>query len=90
MIKSKEDFEKKIHKQLIKAESYRFYAIERTKSDAVEKDIDTTVLIPNMVDLMNMWVDWRKEIETKMCNVEKALHRTEKRKQNGVFLQVRI
>lgn len=80
LIKSKEDFEKKIHKQLIKAESYRFYAIERTKSDAVEKDIDTTVLIPNMVDLMNMWVDWRKEIETKMCNVEKGITQDRKKK----------
>lgn len=80
LIKSKEDFEKKIHKQLIKAESYRFYAIERTKSDAVEKDIDTSVLIPNMVDLMNMWVDWRKEIETKMCNVEKGITQDRKKK----------
>lgn len=80
LIKSKEDFEKKIHKQLIKAESYRFYAIERTKSNAVEKDIDTSVLIPNMVDLMNMWVDWRKEIETKMCNVEKGITQDRKKK----------
>lgn len=72
VVKNKEDFEKYVHKQLVKSESYRFYAIKREKSSSVEKDIDTEVLIPNMVDLMNMWVDWRKDIETKMCVAEKA------------------
>lgn len=80
LIKSEEDFEKKIHKQLIKQENYRFYAIQREKSNNIEKDIDTKVLIPNMVDLMNMWVDWRKEVETKMCNVEKTLTQEKKQK----------
>ena len=81
LINSEEDFEKKIHKQLIKSESYRFYAIEREKSKAIEKDVDTKILIPNMLDLMNMWVDWRKDIETKMCQVEKKL--TEEKKQKA-------
>ena len=34
-----------------------------------------------MLDLMNMWVDWRKDIETKMCQVEKKL--TEEKKQKA-------
>lgn len=81
LINNEEDFEKKIHKHLIKSESYRFYAIEREKSKAIEKDIDTKILIPNMLELMNMWVDWRKDIETKMCQVEKKL--TEEKKQKA-------
>lgn len=80
LIKSKEDFEKKIRKHLVCSESYRFYAIQRKKSDAADKDIDTEVLIPNMVELMNMWIDWRKEIETKMCNVEKGITAEKKQK----------
>lgn len=80
LIKSKEDFEKKIKKHLICSESYRFYAIERKKSTEVEKDVDTSVLIPNMVDLMNMWVDWRKDVETQMCKVEKTLTTEKKQK----------
>lgn len=80
LIKSEEDFEKKVKKHLICSESYRFYAIERAKSDKAEKDIDTQVLIPNMIDLMNMWVDWRKNVETKMCNVEKNLTMERKQK----------
>ena len=80
LIKNEEDFEKKIHKHLIKSESYRFYAIERQKSKAIEKDVDTKILIPNMLDLMNMWVDWRKGVETKMCEVEKKLEEEKKQK----------
>lgn len=80
LIKNEEDFEKKIHKHLIKSESYRFYAIERQKSKAIEKDVDTKILIPNMLDLMNMWVDWRKCVETKMCEVEKKLEEEKKQK----------
>lgn len=71
LMKSEEVFEKKVHKHIIKSESYRFYAIERTKSEAVEKDVDTKVIVPNMIDLMNGWIDWRKEIETKVCTAEK-------------------
>lgn len=80
LIKSEEDFNKKVKKYLTVSESYRFYAIERKKSAEVEKDVDTEVLIPNMVDLMNMWVDWRKEVETQMCNVEKNLTLDKKQK----------
>lgn len=72
LLKSEEVFEKKIHKQIIKSESYRFYAIERTKSNEVEKDVDTRVIIPNMLELMNDWIDWRKDVETKVCQTEKT------------------
>lgn len=71
MIKNENDFEKKIHKHLISSKSYRFYAIERTKSNTEDKDIDTTILVPNMIELMNMWLNWRREVETKMCTLEK-------------------
>lgn len=73
LIKSKEDFEKYVHKQIIKSESYRFYAIKRTKSKDVEKDVDTEVIDSNMIDLMIQWVNWRKDIETKMCEAEKEI-----------------
>ena len=79
LLSNEDDFEKKIHKHLIKSVSYRYYAIEREKSNDVEKDVDTKVIMPNMVELMNMWVNWRKDVETKMCEVEKKL--TEERKQ---------
>lgn len=81
IIKSEEDFEKKIHKHLIKQENYRFYAIERQKSKDIEKDIDTKILIPTMIDMMNMWIDWRKDVETKMCKAEKLI--TEEKKQKS-------
>ena len=70
-IKNEADFEKEIHKQLIKTVSYRFYVIERTKSEDATKDVDTKVIVPNMIDLMNDWLDWRRDIETKMCKMEK-------------------
>lgn len=72
-IKNESDFEKYIHKHLIKQVNYRFYAIERTKSNDITKDIETKVLVPNMVDLMYDWLEWRKTVETKMCQVEKNL-----------------
>lgn len=73
MIKNEEDFEKKIHKHLIMSKSYRFYAIERILSNEEGKDIDTKILVPNMIDLMYNWLEWRKEIETKMCTAEKRI-----------------
>ena len=79
LLSNEEDFEKKIHKHLIKSVSYRYYAIEREKSNDVEKDVDTKVIMPNLVELMNMWVNWRKKVETKMCEVEKKI--TEEKKQ---------
>ena len=46
------------------------------------KLVDTNVIIPNMIDLMNMWIDWRKEVETKMCEVEKSIYEDKKQKMN--------
>ena len=86
MLKNESDFESKIHKHLIKTENYRYYAIERTKSKDITKDVETKVLIPNMIDLMNMWVDWRKEVETKMCEVEKGIYEDKKQKMNWRLL----
>lgn len=78
LIKNKEDFENKIRKFIVKTCNYRFYAIERSKSKDVEKDIDTKIIVPNMLDLMNEWIDWRKVVETKMCSAEKKI--TEEKK----------
>lgn len=82
LLNNRDDFEKKIRKFLQKTESYRFYAIERTKSTNEEKDVETKILIPNMLELMIKWIDWRKEIETKMCEVDKKINETAKQKSN--------
>lgn len=73
VIKTKEFFDAKIKKLLTKSVSYRFYAIQRNKSTVVDKDVQVDVLVPNMLELMNAWIDWRKEIETKMTNRELKL-----------------
>lgn len=82
LLKSESDFEAKIHKHLMTTKSYRYYAIERHKSKDVSKDIDTNVLIPNMVELMYKWVEWRKAVETKMCKMEVDLYEDKKQKSN--------
>ena len=33
-----------------------------------------------MIELMNKWIDWRKDIETKMCEVEKNIEEDKKQK----------
>ena len=86
LLKDEEVFETKIHKLLIKQESYRYYAIERNKSKNVGKDIDTNVIIPNMLDLMKMWIDWRKEVEIKMCKIEKDLYLDKEKKSQWKLL----
>jgi DNA gyrase/topoisomerase IV subunit A len=70
VFRRKEDFETYIHKHLIKTENYKFYALERTKSDSVEKDIDTKILVPNMIQVMNKWIDWRKVVETNIIDLD--------------------
>ena len=74
MFKNEEDFESKIHKHLIKSQSYRYYAVERTKSTSEEKDIDTKIISTNILELMQKWLDWRREVETKMCIAEKTVY----------------
>lgn len=73
LIKNKDFFESKIHKLLVKSCNYRFYAIQRNKSNAVDKDVQVDVLVPNMLELMTSWIEWRKEIETKMTKRELEL-----------------
>ena len=60
MFKNEEDFESKIHKHLIKSQSYSYYAVERTKSTSEEKDIDTKIISTNVLELMQKWLDWRR------------------------------
>lgn len=73
LIKNKEFFESKIHKLLIKTCNYRFYAIQRNKSTTIDKDVQVDILVPNMLELMTSWIEWRKDIETKMTKRELEL-----------------
>jgi len=70
-VKSYSLFDKFVKHYLEQNVSYRFYALERNKTeDNPEKDVDVRVLSPNIVDLMKMWVDWRKQVETKMLKLD--------------------
>lgn len=70
LIKEKDFFETKIKKMLSTSCAYRFYAIKRNKSTSIDKDVQVDILVPNMLDLLTGWVEWRKEVETKMTNRE--------------------
>lgn len=70
LIKDRAFFESKIKKMLTKKVNYRFYAIKRNLSKTIDKDVQVDIMVPNMLELMNGWVEWRKEIETKMTNRE--------------------
>lgn len=54
---------------MICKESYKFYALDRSKSNSPERDVDTKIIEPNMVTLMKMWIDYRREIETKVIDL---------------------
>lgn len=73
LMKTPEIFESKIHKLLIKTCNYRFYAIKRNKSTFVDKDVQVDVLVPNMLELLSSWIEWRKEVETKMTKRDLSL-----------------
>lgn len=73
LIKDRAFFESKIKKLLTKKVNYRFYAIKRNVSTSIDKDVQVDILVPNMLELMTNWVDWRKEVETKMTNREISL-----------------
>lgn len=68
-LKNEAVFEAKIHKHLICKESYKFYALDRSKSNSPERDVDTKIIEPNMVTLMKMWIDYRREIETRVIDL---------------------
>lgn len=70
LIKNKDFFESKIKKMLSTTVCYRFYGIQRNKSTTIDKDVQVDILVPNMLDLLIAWVDWRKDIETKMATRE--------------------
>ena len=70
LIKEQDFFETKIKKMLSTSCAYRFYAIKRNKSTSIDKDVQVDILVPNMLDLLTGWVEWRKEVETKMTNRE--------------------
>lgn len=63
-------FEKNIKKQLEKSVTYQFYALERTKSNDEEKDVDVEIKTPNIIDVMQMWLDWRRVVETQMLKLD--------------------
>ncbi|MCQ2210068.1 MAG: hypothetical protein MJZ34_07225 [Paludibacteraceae bacterium] len=73
ILKNEDVFEKYVHKYIQKSVTYQLYALDRTKSKSEDKDIDTKILMPNMIDLMKMWVNWRKEVETKVIAKEKDI-----------------
>lgn len=70
VLKNESVFEEKIHKHIVCKKSYKFYALDRRKSDSQERDVDTRILEPNFVSLMNMWVDYRRQVETRMLDLE--------------------
>lgn len=74
ILKSKEYFDLRIKKMLTKTVNYHFYTIERHKSTAIDKDVVVDVLEPTMLELLLNWVDWRKEVETKMTQRELNLN----------------
>ena len=39
-------------------------------TDNPEKDIDVEVKSPNLVELMQLWIDWRRVVETKMLKLD--------------------
>ena len=39
-----------------------------------------------MLDLMKMWIDWRKEVEIKMCKIEKDLYLDKEKKSQWKLL----
>lgn len=80
MVKSKEVFEEYVHKKLICSESYRYYAIKRTRSSNPERDIDTEVISDSPLHLMQEWIDWRRCEETKICEIERNATSDKKQK----------
>ena len=65
-------FEKKIHKHLICSQNIQYYALDRRKSKTPElRDVDTVLLKKNLIEYMQIWLDWRREIEGKILGVKK-------------------
>lgn len=63
-------FEAKIHKHLVCKKNYKWYALDRSKSSVADRDVDTRVLEANMLTFMKKWVDYRREIETRVIDID--------------------
>lgn len=72
MFTGEDTFEKKIHKHLICSQNIQYYALDRRKSKTPElRDIDTVLLKKNLIEYMQIWLDWRRDIECKLLDVRK-------------------
>lgn len=67
-------FEKKIHKHLICSSPVQYYALDRQRSKNPElRDIDTKLLKLGLIDYMKIWLDWRREVESKLLNRDREI-----------------
>ena len=74
MFTGEDTFEKKIHKHLICNYTVQYYALDRQKSKTPElRDIDTKLLKLGLIDYMKIWIDWRKDVESKLLVREKEM-----------------
>ena len=65
-------FERKIHKNLICTQNVQYYALDRRKSKNPElRDVDTVLIQKSFIGYMQIWLDWRREVEGKLLQVEK-------------------
>ena len=71
--KGEDTFEKKIHKNLICSQTIQYYALDRRKSKNPElRDVDTVLLQKSLIGYMQIWLDWRREVEDKLLDVRKV------------------
>ena len=70
LYEGEDTFEKKIHKHLIKSQNVQYYALDRRKSANPQmRDIDTVLLKKSFIEYMQIWLDWRREQETKLLTI---------------------
>lgn len=77
-IKNKEDFDLYIKKEIQIKNSYRYFAIKRSLAKDIEHDVSVEIIEPKLVTLMINWIDWRKDVETKMIKNELLILDTKK------------
>ena len=70
LYEGEDTFEKKIHKHLIKSQNVQYYALDRRKSANPQlRDVDTVLLKKSFIEYMQIWLDWRREQETKLLTI---------------------
>ena len=75
-MRSSSIFDKYIKKHLEKSVTYQFYAIEREKEENnPEKDVSVRIETPNILDIMQTWIDWRRVVEVKMQKLDLSRER---------------